>query len=160
MKKLEKRNWPKDPRYEVTSDGQVIGLKGRPLTPRLNGEGYGRVSIQVEPGVYRDEYIHRIVCETYHGESPFEGAEVDHKNKRRGDNRAANLRWVTVTENRSHREIAKGEDHPFSKLSKSDVLRFRRERAAGKSFYQMSRETGFNRRTIADAVTGQTWSHI
>lgn len=43
--------------------------------------------------------FHRLVCRTFHGPEPFEGAVVDHINRNSHDNRAANLRWSSKSLN-------------------------------------------------------------
>lgn len=87
--------------YLVSSDGRIfkeepVGIYGSMYT-ELNkitkNNGYEAVRID---GKY--EYVHRIVAEAFYGE-PFEGAQVDHINAVRNDNRAENLEWVTAKEN-------------------------------------------------------------
>ena len=47
-------------------------------------------------------YVHRLVCEAFHGSPPASDPEVDHINGDRGDNHASNLRWVTAKENHAN----------------------------------------------------------
>jgi hypothetical protein len=49
-------------------------------------------------GVRYQEWVHRLVAETFI-DNPYNLPEVDHKNGRRLDNRANNLRWVTREDN-------------------------------------------------------------
>ena len=86
--------WPFDPRYLVTADGAVIGPRGKPLKARAHNHGYVRMLVVVG-GKARDFYVHRVVCETFHGSAENEGMQVDHINGIRNDNRADNLRWVS-----------------------------------------------------------------
>lgn len=43
--------------------------------------------------------VHRAVCSAFHGEPPFPGAVVIHKNENGLDNRPENIRWGTQKEN-------------------------------------------------------------
>lgn len=43
--------------------------------------------------------VHRLVCEAFHGPSPFHRAVVIHINEDALDNRPENLRWGTQKEN-------------------------------------------------------------
>lgn len=46
--------------------------------------------------------VHRLIALAWHYSSYFPGAEVNHKNGDKRDNRAANLEWVTRSENELH----------------------------------------------------------
>lgn len=88
--------------YLASSDGRVFSSEfdwrtDEYIYTELNkitkNNGYEAVRID---GKY--EYVHRIVAEAFYG-APFEGAQVDHINAIRNDNRAENLEWVTAKEN-------------------------------------------------------------
>lgn len=88
--------------YLASSDGRVFKYDPSSywetttyteLNKITKNNGYEAVRID---GKY--EYVHRIVAEAFYGE-PFEGAQVDHLNAVRNDNRAENLEWVTAKEN-------------------------------------------------------------
>lgn len=88
--------------YLASSDGRVFvsdydfennSYGYTELNKITKNNGYEAVRID---GKY--EYVHRIVATAFYGE-PFEGAQVDHINAVRNDNRAVNLEWVTAKEN-------------------------------------------------------------
>lgn len=112
---------------------------GSQLRPEkvLNGEmlnGYRSVSI-TRQGKRKRTFVHRLVCEAFHGPALFEGATVDHIDGDRLNNRPENLEWVTRAENTRRqnecgRGVPKGEDHPGAKLTneQSDSIRAMREK--------------------------------
>jgi len=55
-------------------------------------------------GAKNKHYIHRIVASVWL--EPIDGFQVDHINKRKEDNRAINLRWVSASDNMKNR-------HPY-----------------------------------------------
>lgn len=86
-------------RYEVSNMGRVRNSKLQVMKPLKQNTGYLRVTLY-HKGINRILYIHRLValsfCDGY-----LPGLVVDHKNGIRDDNRAENLRWVTISENAS-----------------------------------------------------------
>jgi len=79
--------WKVDRGAGVARAGRVAGGFDR--------RGYGRLSIG---GKYH--LAHRVIWAFVHGEWPPDGFEVDHINRDKGDNRLANLRLATRTQNR------------------------------------------------------------
>lgn len=49
-------------------------------------------------------FVHRLVCEAFHGEQPKDKPEVDHIDRDFLNNRADNLRWVDRFENMANRD--------------------------------------------------------
>ena len=109
---------PGMPFYEASDSGLIrskarsvrthVGIKsyrkilpGKVLIPRrriTNGrEHYIDVKIA---GV--NYYVHRLVASAWHADTWFEGAEVNHVNGDKYDNRASNLEWVTRSQNLLH----------------------------------------------------------
>lgn len=88
------------PAYEVSDAGEVrrVGA-ARPLRPRPEKKGYLRVALHAGgASTRRDVSIHSLVLEAFVGPRP-PGAEVDHGNGVKTDNRLTNLEWVTPGEN-------------------------------------------------------------
>lgn len=93
--------------YEVSNDGRVrrAGIAsgatvGRVLSPLLDRRGYHKVCLV---GGGRKEYrlVHRLVAEAFIGRRP-DGMEVNHIDADKDNNAAANLEYLTPTENREH----------------------------------------------------------
>lgn len=105
---FEKETWLPIP----STDGEYIAsswgfirksrfVRGRApvnLKPWLNSTGYYVIGISVDGRVTR-HFVHRLVCEAFHGPSPSIGHYVDHANRCPRDNRADNLRWATPSQN-------------------------------------------------------------
>lgn len=99
-------------RYEVSSLGRVRSLDqfvrlvtrrgvetrrfspGKLLKPGPSRSGH--VSVAVGKG--HSVGVHRLVCEAFHGPCP-ENNECLHRNHNPADNRAANLKWGTRSQN-------------------------------------------------------------
>lgn len=148
--------WPKDQRYLVTSDGKVIGPKGRALKPRIHMHGYVRMSV-VADGVTRDFYVHRVVCETFHGPAANPSMQVDHINGNRCDNRAENLRWVTKTANLERRKHPVGDAHHNTLLSDDQV---RDIRSAVGSQAEIAKRFCVSREHVRDIRNGKGRRHV
>lgn len=98
-------------KYEVSDAGQVRSLgywreyptgsrvfrPGRVLRPRMIKKGHLRVALCDSPR-RADVLVHRLVLLAFVGE-PKPGQEALHWNDVPGDNRLANLRWGTRSEN-------------------------------------------------------------
>ena len=86
------------PRHIDAADGRSYDLKGKmiSLSPsKVNGYVYVNLH---QDGKRTRTMVHVLVAEAFLGERP-DGMVVDHINRLRNDNRASNLRWVTVSEN-------------------------------------------------------------
>lgn len=90
------------PDYMVSSQGDV--RHRRVNAPFLLGDtdskGYRRVGIAGKH--YR---VARLVCEAFHGDAPFDGAQVAHLDGNKANNSAENLGWVSQAENEAHKAV-------------------------------------------------------
>jgi hypothetical protein len=65
--------------------------------------------------------VHRLVCEAFHGEAPFDRAVVIHLDENALNNKPENLKWGTQKENLNmpgfiaYCKARIGEDSPFTK---------------------------------------------
>lgn len=86
--------------YTVFSNGIIIGLLGKPIKPKNNGNGYLNIGVHYN-GEIKYEYIHRIVA-TLFIPNPYNKKCVNHINGIKADNRVENLEWVAHSENTIH----------------------------------------------------------
>lgn len=97
-------------RYAVTDDGRVWSHPKRTSTnggrqhagmwlkPQTSQSGYLYVDLKAGGR----KLIHRLVLMAFVGAPPPDAPEGNHKNGVKKDNRAANLEWVSSSENRAH----------------------------------------------------------
>lgn len=74
--------------------------KGRYLKCSRDKDGYNKVTVRVD-GKQKTFRVGVAVLAAYF-EKPFIGAQVNHKNGDRSDDRLCNLEWVTASENIRH----------------------------------------------------------
>lgn len=104
--------------YQISSEGNLRSLdrtvvhrgrnrriKGKMLHPRLDISGYPRLGL-CRGGKAIHVFAHRLVAEAFIP-NPKNYPHVDHINGCKTDNRVANLRWVTHSQNMSNRHKTK-----------------------------------------------------
>ena len=105
-------------------------------------------------------YVHHLVLTSFIGKRPSTEYECDHIDGNPSNNCLTNLRWVTKSENRSH----KGEAHPSSKLNNSKVKLIRQLLANHKDDVGSQKKVAdmFNvsPNTISSIIRRITWVHI
>lgn len=88
--------------YRVYSDGRVwSNFKNDWKQPVLDTDGYLKMKLYINKGVYVEKRVHQIVAECFPeicGYS-FEGSEVDHLDGNKLNNDVSNLRVCTHREN-------------------------------------------------------------
>lgn len=149
---------PTFPGVTVNENGGVW-LNGKALTQSRHRDGHLFVRFPVE-GKRKCVYVHRLVCEAYHGPRP-DKHECRHLDGDPGNNRPENLAWGTHKDNIRDR-IGHGTSNPGSKaaasvLTEDMVCAARLRRASGEKIAAIARDLGVNRRTLRNAVSGVTW---
>lgn len=143
--------------YEVSDAGNVRRIgRGNVLKPKAHTNGYRRVSL----GAGNDRYVHRLVCEAFHGPSPNDGWHADHINGNRSDNRLSNLRWMSPHDNRALRKFQKGEGSANAKLTEEQVRYIRRTTRSERSDREMASGFGVSRETVRDIRKFKGWKHV
>ena len=93
-------------RLSIVKDARRLGiyarrLKGKNL--RLNKSYRNDRQAYVLAHVNDKPYsVHRLVAKAFLAEEHFEGAQINHKNGNKHDNRVENLEWVTASQNELH----------------------------------------------------------
>ena len=134
----EKRPIPGFPGYLATELGEVIGKRGRALSPRAHHRtGHLRVRLygrHLDPvkckrnrgkGVvnsrHRDVYVHVLVCLAFHGAPPDECPIVLHGDGDPTNNAPTNLRWGTYVENAEDARVHALEREAMAALDQDDA---------------------------------------
>jgi hypothetical protein len=113
--------------------------------------------------VQRDAYVHRLVCEAYHGPCP-PGLQCRHLDGNQANNAPSNLAWSDKATNEAdkvrHGTVPNGEGHYRSKLTTEIVAEARRRASAGEPVTTIAADFGIPYRRLLDAVAGRRWKHI
>ena len=123
------KNWEL---YTIDEFGKVKNTKtNKYLKGAINSKGYLRVELHLNKKI-KKFFVHRLVAE-YFVENPLNKEQVNHIDGNKLNNNMNNLEWVTNQENRNHaikNNLTKnlcGEEAPWSKLTKKDVIFIRNE---------------------------------
>lgn len=163
---------PGHPRYEVSDDGRVRLKSGALMRPGVNKNGYVQ-AVLWSGSSYTTVYMHRLVCEAFHGPPPLPKMDAAHGNGIRSDNRASNLAWKTRKENeadkKAHGTAAVGAANGHALLSDNLVRALRADYAAmlgSRSRLQIghaeiiARRYGIKEQSLRKVIRGEVWSHV
>lgn len=144
---------------EVSSHGRVRSSKG---LRKLQTEPDGYIKVRLaHNGNWQTFRVSRLVCVAFHGDPPFEGAQVRHKDHNRGNNREDNLHWGSAQDNVDDREkagnTAKGERCALAKFTWDQVRELRQRVAAGERQKDVAQELGISQPNASAIVNNRTW---
>lgn len=150
--------WEK--KYAISTKQNIKNIETGKIIHKQNyNSGYDFVFLHMD-GKRKKEYVHKLVAITYPElvqNEYFEGAEIDHINTIRTDNRPENLRWVNRSQNMFNPETRKKRINNkrmskwVIKLSKNnEILHFYPSTA------QAERETGVKNGNISKCCNGKT----
>lgn len=151
------------PSYDFLSDGRVISrIRSTPITMKPIRMGqYVGLQLLMNNGIRQKEYLHRLICEAFHGPCP-DGMQCRHLDGDKSNNAASNLSWGTKKQNeddrKAHGTTASGENNPMAKLDRERVNEMRKHRRmTGDSYSKIARMYDVSTMTAYRAISQQSW---
>lgn len=149
--------------YEVSNWGQVR-RNGKVLSIDWSNRGYGAVELS-KNNIGKRHQIHRLVAETF---LPRKDGQdyVNHIDFNPKNNWMGNLEWCTQSENNQHSidngryPTRKGENHPMSKLTESEVKVIKARISQGDKLTYIAEDFGVSVQHISDIKLGKKWGNI
>ena len=154
------------PDYEVSEDGGLRRISA--ARTRKNGHElkrqtrpYPRTKL-IKDGKKYCVFVHRIVCQAFHGDPPFEGAICRHLDDNPRNNHYTNLSWGTHLDNHNDRrkngKSFDGERNGRAKLTKQDVLQIRTEYTGSYGDVpKLCKKYNICRSQMQEIVYGKSW---
>lgn len=160
------------PSYSVSSLGRVMRTSdgaqpwakaGKILAPDINKDGHHRVTLFVNGKRHR-VFVHRLVCEAWHGPAPSEAHGALHVNDVKSHNFPDNLYWGTRKQNGAdsvrNGVSVRGSRVNTARLTETDVLEIRRLASQGETNLSLARLFGVPDAQISKIVRGIDWKHV
>lgn len=91
-------------KIEVSEDG-LIRYKGTDIMFDTYAYGGKPGNRYVGVTIGKPKYVHRVVCEAFHGKPPTGKHTVEHKDGNRRNNHKDNLCWLTYSENNLRKSV-------------------------------------------------------
>lgn len=162
---------PGFPDYEVSSLGRVRrSVRPGNWKPGVLLKPYRRTDGYVLIGLYREKrqqitcYLHRLVCEAFHGPPPDLSYEAAHENGVSHDNRASNLAWkkrlANLADKRRHGTHGEGERHGGAKITEPIVHHIFELRAKGLTLKEIGSMVGVDYTHVSSIVRRESWAHV
>jgi len=91
---------PNFSRYMASNKGEILNIKTGNFTKGVTAGHYLKVSL-IKDGSTKSkmEYVHRLICRTFHGPQPGKKYVVMHLDDNKENNIAINLKWGSQSEN-------------------------------------------------------------
>jgi hypothetical protein len=148
------------PGYEVNNFGEVR-RGGQPRQAYRTNLGYKALKIQTPSG-RKHCLVHVLVAEAFHGPRP-PGMQVDHINHQRDDNRAANLRWLSRSDNLLRRVAPNLGGKPpkrGTRLSDDEAMEIHRLRGEGWLQAAIGARFQIPQTTVSHILTGRLRGYL
>jgi hypothetical protein len=159
--------------YRVGDDGSVWSLGINPNYPRNqwfqlatspDKDGYRKVILCEKGKPRRHARVNVLVLEAFRGLRNADQLSA-HNDGDRSNNALTNLRWATQIENLKDREqhgtLLKGEKHPSSKITATEVIEIRHAYQAGTGKpTELAQKYNLSKAGIWAIIYRRTWKNI
>jgi hypothetical protein len=158
------------PGYEVSREGRLRsshrGVHKRLVKGESDKDGYIRVAIWKD-GRPKKIHLHRLVALTFVEGRSAEKNFACHRNGKRTENHAGNLKWATQAENiadkLAHGTHQMGTKHGSATIDESVAIEVKRLLCAAQYKGQMTdiaARLGISKHIVHDIKRGRTWRHV
>lgn len=174
---------PGFPAYAVSNLGRIKRahpdkygrMAGRIMSQVTANTGYRLCGLSHDSG-RRTVSVHRIVCAAFHGPAPTEMHQAAHKDGDRTNNRSANLRWATPSQNemdkREHGTVREGAKHHSAikpecmargsrvgtaKLTEDQIVSIRADTRLRR---EIAAHYGINETHVSEIRSRRVWRHV
>lgn len=153
--------------YKASDDGEIFGVaRNKKIKKRLNKDGYYVVTLGIKDR-RTSVKVHRIIAKVF-VDGYFDGAEVNHKDFDRKNNRAENLEWVTHLYNVRFSSSAghygngrhSGTNNGRSKINSEIASEIRTRYKNGESINSISKKYGICWTQTKRIIDNMCWKQI
>ena len=167
MKKMKFNG--KDTDYKIDEYGNIwsfhIYKEGKLLKPKIDKDGYLKVSITIKKNKTKTVFVHRLVAENFvHNEYPDLNMIVNHLDGNKQNNFYKNLEWTTAKGNTRHAVyynlFPTGERSTLARFSNNDIEKVCKLIQKQILFSDIEKETGVPVNVINKIYRGDCWKSI
>ena len=157
--------------YCVSDEGRIASRKfgkWRIMKPWVATNGY--LLVEIHAGESRTAArVHRMVAERFIGPAPTPAHEINHKDGDKTNNRAANLEWVTRSQNQIHAHhvlgcavptTQRGASQWMAKLTDEKIREIRKRREGGEFLKDIAADYGVSMGHVGLICQRKTWAHV
>lgn len=147
-------------RFLVSNFGRVWRSLLNRIAPVHPGGDRGYLYVGLGRAKFR---LNRVVAAAFIGPSPA-GAEVNHIDGDKLNNRADNLEYLTGNANMKHASerglLCRGSDCHFSKFTETDVRDVFELKRSGNSTRGIAARYGVTHHSVQKIIDGRSWGHL
>lgn len=149
--------------FAVSKEGEVQNyVTGNVLKPSLSINGYLRVATTLNGVKYRQS-VHRLVAMAFLA-NPEEKPCVNHKNRKKTDNRVTNLEWCTHAENTRHAlydgAFGKSDNKPITEKDVRVISKLIQDGRRNKDIIESLPHLPITHSYLADLKSGKIWKDV
>lgn len=167
--------------YAASSDGRILGKRGRPLRPRPKKDDGGRLRVNLlVNGEHVTRNVHVLVAEAFLGPMPQNATQVRHLDDNVKDNRPENLAYGTALDNAADKvangHIPRGDEH-YTRLNPGcregekngralltaaqvlEIFKAKESRRYGDG-RRLAQQFGVSTSVIKDIWSGRHWARV